>query len=105
MIQERMYERAVYANHCRRSFEEYDYLIGRGWPRELARGVLPVSTYSRMFATVDLHNLVHFLRLRLHKHAQWEIQEYARALVTLVEPTCPTVIKMLKEEMQDGKVG
>ena len=50
---------------------------------------LPVSTYSRMLATVDLHNLFHFLRLRLHSHAQWEIRQYAQALLLLIRQHVP----------------
>jgi thymidylate synthase (FAD) len=54
--------------------------------------MLPVNIYSRMFATVDLHNLFGFLRLRLDEHAQFEIQEYARALLQLVRPICPVAV-------------
>lgn len=44
-----------------------------------------MNTYSHMFATVDLHNLFHFLRLRLHEHAQYEIRVYAQAMLELLE--------------------
>jgi thymidylate synthase (FAD) len=74
---------------CENSFVSYRNMLGEGVPRELARLVLPLGTYSRMFATVDLHNLFHFLRLRLHKHAQWEIQQYAGALLDLITPVVP----------------
>ena len=77
--------------HCRAGFELYSALLHRGMPRELARTVLPLATYSRMFATVNLRNLLHFLELRDHEHAQWEIREYAQALKLLaygVVPTC-----------------
>lgn len=78
--------------HCLRSFELYHVLIKRGWARELARIVLPFATYSRMFATVDLHNLMHFLTLRLHSHAQYEIREYAKSLLELIRPICPVAV-------------
>lgn len=71
------------------SHERYGARLEEGVPRELARINLPLSTYSRMFATVDLHNLFHFLHLRLHKHAQWEIRQYALALVDLITPIVP----------------
>lgn len=67
----------------------YRVLIEQGVPRELARMVLPVSVYTRMFATVDLHNLRHFLQLRMDEHAQYEIREYANALFHLVREVCP----------------
>lgn len=77
---------------CSNAFEEYRKLLDQGVPRELARTVLPVAAYSRMFATVDLHNLFGFLRLRLHPHAQWEIRQYAEALLALVQPVVPVSV-------------
>jgi thymidylate synthase (FAD) len=79
------------------AFQEYHALIGRGCPRELARTVLPVGTYSHMFATVDLHNLFHFLRLRLHEHSQYEIRVYAEAMLKLIEPIVPVCVAAFKE--------
>jgi thymidylate synthase (FAD) len=76
----------------------YEYLLYKGWPRELARSCLPVNTYSRMFATVDLHNLFHFLRLRLHPHAQHEIRAYATALATLIQPIVPIAFEAFIED-------
>jgi thymidylate synthase (FAD) len=79
------------------AFTLYKQMLADGVPRELARGVLPLNTYTRMFATVDLHNLFHFLRLRLHSHAQYEIRVYAEALLALVEPIVPHAVKAFKE--------
>jgi thymidylate synthase (FAD) len=76
---------------CEEAFETYRNMLRRGCPRELARGVLPMNTYTRMFATVDLHNLLHFLDLRLHEHAQYEIRVYAEALLELIQPLVPTI--------------
>lgn len=70
---------------------QYHKLIDRKCPRELARSVLPVNTYSHMFATVNLLNLMKFLTLRCHEHAQYEIRVYAEAmrdLTRLVAPVC-----------------
>lgn len=86
--------RARIEESCKAAFEEYRFLHkDLEVPRELARGVLPVNTYSRMFATVDLHNLMRFLTLRLHLHAQWEIQQYARALLLLARQVCPVSLQ------------
>ena len=84
---------------CRESFRVYKWLIECGWPRELARSVLPVSTYSKMFATVDLHNLFHFLRLRLHEHAQYEIKVYAEAMLKLITPIVPVSVNAFMETL------
>lgn len=87
----------IISGGCRRAFEDYHHLTKMGIPRELARGVLPVNTYSRMFATVDLHNLAHFLKLRLHEHAQYEIRVYAQAMLDLIEPVVPVAVAALKK--------
>lgn len=81
------------------AFDTYKELLARGCPRELARSVIPCSTYSRMFATVDLHNLFHFLRLRMHEHAQKEIRVYADAMLALVEPIVPVAVAAFKETL------
>ena len=78
-------------------FALYHDLLSQDVPRELARIVLPVATYSHMFATVDLHNLFHFLRLRLHEHSQYEIRVYAEALLKLIEPIVPVSVAAFKE--------
>jgi len=84
---------------CASSFWTYNDLIEKGCPRELARGVLPVNTFSHMFATVDLHNLAHFLKLRLHEHSQYEIRVYAQAMLELIEPVVPVAVAALKKHV------
>ena len=91
------YIAAGIAGNCAQSFGAYKRLLDEGCPRELARSVLPVAAYSRMFATVNLHNLMHFLTLRLHEHAQFEIRVYAEALLKLVEPVVPVTVRAFNE--------
>jgi thymidylate synthase (FAD) len=81
------------------SFAVYKKLIEEGCPRELARSVLPVGTYSHMFATCDLHNLFHFLKLRLHPHAQYEIRVYAQAMLELIEPIVPISVDAFRKHI------
>lgn len=83
--------------HCTQAFRLYKDMLSEGVPRELARAVLPMGTYSHMFATVDLHNLAKFLKLRLHEHAQYEIRVYAQAMLDLIEPLVPVAVAALKE--------
>lgn len=87
----------IYKAQCDRAFEAYKELIEGGWPRELARAVLPVSAYSRMFGTVNLLNLMKFLELRDHSHAQYEIREYAKAMKSLITPFFPVTMKVLSD--------
>jgi thymidylate synthase (FAD) len=81
------------------SFIVYRELVTKGCPRELARSVLPVGAYSRMFASVNLHNLFHFLRLRLHEHSQYEIRVYAEAMLQLIEPIVPVATREFKNSL------
>ena len=83
--------------HNATTFDLYRSMLRDGVPRELARSVLPVGTYSHMFATVDLHNLMHFLKLRLHEHAQYEIRVYAEAMLALIDPLVPVTVKAFRE--------
>lgn len=77
---------------CASSFDAYRDLLAMDVPRELARSVLPVSTYSHMFATVDLLNLFRFLTLRCDEHAQYEIRVYADAMLDLIKPIVPVCV-------------
>jgi len=88
----------VMRKHNERAFQHYRELITVGVPRELARSVLPVATYSHMFATMNLHNLFGFLRERLHEHAQYEIRVYAQAMLELIEPIVPVAVEVFRKE-------
>ena len=84
-------------SYNKQAYKHYKMLIDRGVPRELARGVLPMNTYTHFFGTVDLHNLMHFIKLRIHPHAQYEIQQYAKALLELIEPKVSITCKYMRE--------
>ena len=83
---------------CRAAFETYRTLLSHEVPRELARSVLPVATYSHMFATVDLLNLMKFLSLRTDAHAQFEIRVYADAMRELARTVVPVCIAAWDKE-------
>jgi thymidylate synthase (FAD) len=83
---------------CQIAFGRYRWLLKRSVPRELARSVLPVATYSRVFGTVNLLNLLHFLSLRSEAHAQYEIRVYALAIRDLVREVVPTCIAAWEQD-------
>ncbi len=60
LVEQRASEVPAYRRACEEAFAKYRHLLNAGWPRELARSVLPVSTYSHMFAKTNLRNLLHF---------------------------------------------
>jgi thymidylate synthase (FAD) len=67
----------------------YEWLTHQQVARELARIDLPLSTYTQWYWKIDLHNLLHFLRLRVDFHAQWEIQEYGRVMAGMLKRAAP----------------
>ena len=68
----------------------YNERLEAGIAREQARKDLPLSTYTEAYWKIDLHNLFHFLKLRLDQHAQHEIREYAKVIgYEIVSKWCP----------------
>lgn len=72
-----------------RSYEEYKYLLEKGIERGLARINLPLSLYTQWYWKIDLHNLLHFLKLRTDKSAQREIRVYAKAMAEITKKIVP----------------
>jgi len=75
-----------------RAYAHYEEMLdedGIGLARELARMVLPANVYTQWYWKTDLHNLLHFLRLRADPHAQWEIRAYAKAMCEIVRDWVP----------------
>ena len=70
-------------------YADYQRLIDKGVARELARIGLPLNVYTEWYWKIDLHNLFHFLSLRMDSHAQQEIRDYATAMFALVRPIVP----------------
>ena len=83
----------VLNKHFDTSYEIYTYLLDDGVCREQARGVLTQSTYTEFYWKIDLHNLMHYLRLRLEPGAQKEIRDYASAIYELIQPLVPITMK------------
>jgi len=82
------------------AFSQYREFLDMGCPRELARSILPLSAYTRYFGTVNLHNLLHFLRLRLHPHAQYEIRVYAEAIGNIIRNIVPITMGAFDKELE-----
>jgi len=67
----------------------YQRGLALGVPKELARLALTVGRYSRMRASANLRNWLHFLTLRMAPNAQWEIRQYANAVSTIIQHRFP----------------
>ena len=81
----------------------YERRIDRGVAREQARKDLPLSTYTEAYWKVDLHNLLHFLSLRMDSHAQWEIRQYAKTMGDeILAPLFPLVWEAFVDYRVEG---
>lgn len=79
------------------NYSDYSQLLEEGMARELARSVLPVSGYTELYWKANLKNFLHMARLRMDSHAQWEIQEYARAMYDLAKPLFPEACQAFED--------
>jgi thymidylate synthase (FAD) len=79
------------------NYAKYLELTEKGVARELARAVLPVSVYTEWYWKCDLHNIFHFLSLRMDPHAQIEIQDYAKAMYALIKPIVPVACEAFED--------
>jgi thymidylate synthase (FAD) len=70
-------------------YAEYQGLLDKNLAREIARINLPVSNYTEWYWKIDLHNLFHFLKLRIDPHAQYEIQVYAQVMGDIAKVVVP----------------
>jgi thymidylate synthase (FAD) len=79
---------------CARSYQCYKTNLEAGIPPELARSFLHINHYTHWLWKQNLHNLFHFLSLRDHPHAQWESQQYAKAMTTILEQHLPNLMSL-----------
>jgi thymidylate synthase (FAD) len=83
-------------------YATYRKLIDLGVARELARNNLPLSLYTEWYWQIDLHNLFHFLRLRMDPHAQYEIRVYAEAMARCAKAVAPLAYEAFEEHVLDS---
>lgn len=84
------------------AFKSYKNALERGVPREIARSGLPVNTFTIKVWQMNLHNLLHFLRLRLDTHAQYEIREYAKIIEQIVANYFPLTYNSWVNHIKDS---
>ena len=84
------------------AYSQYQDYLGQNMRRELARINLPVSLYTEWYWKIDLHNLFHFLHLRLDSHAQYEIRVFGEAMASLVKARVPLAWKAFEDYRLQG---
>lgn len=85
------------------AYRMYEGLNEQGLARELSRMVLPTNIYTQWFWKMDLHNLMHFLKLRLHPHAQYEIRVFAEAIADIVKAQCPVAWEAFEDYILEAE--
>lgn len=86
-----------YLDDSEKLYGQYEQLLEKGVSREQARIGLPISCYTEWYWKIDLHNLLHFLSLRMDSHAQQEIQDYAKAMYELIKPIVPIAAEAFED--------
>ena len=81
----------------RDAYGAYEKALRAGVAREIARIVLPVNFYTEWYWKIDLHNILHFLSLRLDDHAQEEIRRYAATLAQVVRTVAPVACEAFED--------
>ena len=79
------------------AMKRYKELNGVSVARELTRSLLPVNLYTQWYWKNDLHNTFNFLKLRMDKHAQFEIREYANAMASIVKEKVPIAYQAFED--------
>lgn len=79
----------LYNETVTRSYTTYKKLLEGGAAREMARMVLPVSLYTQIYWTINARSLMNFILLRAEAHAQWEMRQYAEALLKFFKMKMP----------------
>ncbi len=91
-----------FVNDQKSIYQHYEGMIESGLARELARTNLPLSLYTEWYWQIDLHNLFHFLRLRMDDHAQYEIRVYAEAMAKCAQAVAPLAYEAFEEHVLHG---
>lgn len=84
------------------AFAEYNFRLAEGIAREQARMCLPLGTYTEWIWQANVRNLLHFLGLRMHPHAQKEIRVYAEAIAPMVQELFPLTWEAFRDYRLDA---
>jgi thymidylate synthase (FAD) len=99
------------ANHC---YQNYITLMNQdeegavidpsamGIARELARMNLTLNHYTQWYWKIDLHNFLHFVKLRVDSHAQYEIRAYAAVMLDIIKMWVPYTFEAFVENVQEA---
>jgi thymidylate synthase (FAD) len=82
---------------CERAYAQYEEDLANKIPPEIARMQLPLNVYTKWLWKQDLHNIMHFISVRIDSHAQWEAQQYASAVYELLKKVLPFSMQLFDQ--------
>ncbi|MCL2007558.1 MAG: FAD-dependent thymidylate synthase [Treponema sp.] len=94
--------RLAFEEGQKQAYDEYTGFVEAGIARELARINLPLSLYTEWYWQIDLHNLFHFLRLRMDAHAQKEIRLYSEVMLEITKKVAPRCCESFERHVLGG---
>jgi thymidylate synthase (FAD) len=95
--------RDMYKDSIDKAYSTYLHLLDSGIAKEQARGVLPFAFMTEFYATCNLRSFIHWYIARSHEHAQWEIQQFAKALMEKVKVIYPEAVECFLEVEKEKK--
>lgn len=96
--------RSILQRDALQCYDDYEKMLDQNISRELARMNLNLNYYTQWYWKIDLNNLLRFIRLRIDKHAQYEIREYAREILTILEKWLPLTYNAFVNHALDAYV-
>jgi thymidylate synthase (FAD) len=97
--------RNIIKTDAEQCYKNYDFLLSDdvNFARELARMNLNLNYYTEFYWKIDLHNFLHFLNLRCHPHAQYEIRVYAEKMLEIAKVWCPFAVEAFENFIMNAK--
>jgi thymidylate synthase (FAD) len=97
------YLSGVLADAYRQTYKTYQHLLDRGVAKEMARFILPVGIYTEIYSTWDLNNLLKYFVLRDDAHAQWEHQQFAKAMKEITRMVFPWTMELYDTHLDPAR--
>jgi len=97
-------DRRAIERHNREAMNLYEKLVRNGIPAEDARFVLPIGTQTAIVMTMNARSLMHFLKMRLDKSAQWEIRELAEKILKIMKKQMPVTFGWFEKNWENLKL-
>ena len=90
---------------AKKCYQDYEFFLSEdvNFARELARMNLTLNYYTEFYWKIDLHNFLHFINLRAHPHAQYEIRVYAEKMLELAKIWCPFAVEAFENYTMHAK--